>query len=324
VLRTTALLPAIKRKYPKSAITWVTEDCCVPILEGNPLIDRVMAFDASTLAVLGCERFDAVYAMDKTPAATALGRTVRTEERFGFVLTDWGTLGAYSQQSEYALLLGIDDDLKFYRNEKTYQEYMAQALGLDWRRDEMILKLNQAEIDYAHNHLRRLGVIGDRPRPIIGLNTGVGTLFATKEWPSERFVQLAARCTSELDAVVTLLGGPQERKRNAEIKEKGGSLLIADAGTNHTLRQFAAIVSFCDVLVTSDTFAMHIGIALKRKIVALFGSTCQQEIDLYDRGVKIFKGLDCSPCYKKHCEKQDCMKAISTAEVFEHICNLLG
>jgi heptosyltransferase-2 len=303
VLRTTALLPAIKRKYPKSTITWVTEESSIPLLEGNSLVDRIMAFDASTLAVLGCEHFDVVYVMDKAPAATALGRTVKVEERVGFTCTDWGALGVYSSQSDYALLLGIDDDLKFYKNRKTYQEYMAHALGLDYRRDEMILNLNQAEIDYAQNHLRRLGVIGDRRRPIIGLNTG---------------------CTRELDAVVTLLGGPQETKRNAEIKEKGGSLLIADAGTNHNLKQFAAIVSFCDALVTSDTLAMHIGIALKRKIAALFGSTCEQEIDLYDRGVKIFKGLDCSPCYKSRCERQDCMKAISTGEVFEHICNLLG
>jgi heptosyltransferase-2 len=302
----------------------VTEEGCIALLEGNPFVDRIMAFDPSTLAVLGCERFDVVYSMDKAPAAVALGRTVRAEERIGFALTDWGTLDIYSPQSDCALLLGIDDNLKFRGNKKTYQEYMAQALGLDYRRDEMTLALSQEETDYARNHLRRLGVIGERRRPIIGLNTGVGTLFATKEWPSERFVELAARCAGELDAVVTLLGGPQETKRNAEIKERGGSLLIADAGTNHTLKEFAAIVSFCDVLVTSDTFAMHVGVALKRKIVALFGSTCAQEIDLYDRGVKIFKGLECSPCYRKRCERQDCMKAISTEEVFAHISNLLG
>ncbi len=319
VLRSTALLPAVKRKHSGSSITWVTETSCVPLLEGNPLIDRIMVFSAETSVILGCERFAAVYSMDKSPVATSLARIVMAGEKTGFTCTDQGALDIFGPESEYALLLGIDDELKFHRNTKTYQEYMAEALSLDYQRDEMTLVVDKADSDYAERHLRKLGIIGDKRRPVIGLNTGVGTVFATKEWPAERFVELAAKCSRELDAVVILLGGPGEASRNADIKEKGGSLLIVDAGTNHTIKQFAAIVSFCDVVVTSDTLCMHVAVAMKRNTVALFGSTCEQEIDLYERGVKIFKGVECSPCYRRHCDQQKCMKAISTEEVFEHV-----
>src|SRR4051812_33088228 len=37
VLRTTCLLPAIKRRYPQSHITWITLKNTKPLLEQNPL-----------------------------------------------------------------------------------------------------------------------------------------------------------------------------------------------------------------------------------------------------------------------------------------------
>ncbi len=43
VLVTTSLLPAIKRKYPESTVTWITLKNAAPLLQENPLIDRVFS-----------------------------------------------------------------------------------------------------------------------------------------------------------------------------------------------------------------------------------------------------------------------------------------
>ena len=42
VLRTTALLPAIRRRYPKAHITWLTRPSAAELLLHNPLVDRVL------------------------------------------------------------------------------------------------------------------------------------------------------------------------------------------------------------------------------------------------------------------------------------------
>jgi ADP-heptose:LPS heptosyltransferase len=68
---------------------------------------------------------------------------------------------------------------------------------------------------------------------------------------------------------------------------------------------------------------MHLAIALKRKAVVLFGPTCPQEIELYGRGSRMFKGISCSPCYKQTCPDARCMKEISPLEVFEEIKKLV-
>jgi heptosyltransferase-2 len=66
--------------------------------------------------------------------------------------------------------------------------------------------------------------------------------------------------------------------------------------------EFASLVNLCDVLVTSDSLALHIGIAMKKKVVCFFYPTSAAEIELYGRGIKIIgKGKDyCS--YKAKCD----------------------
>jgi heptosyltransferase-2 len=47
---------------------------------------------------------------------------------------------------------------------------------------------------------------------------------------------------------------------------------------------------------------MHIAIGLGKKVIAWFGVSCIQEVDLYDLGIKIQAPVACSPCWKKTCD----------------------
>jgi ADP-heptose:LPS heptosyltransferase len=99
--------------------------------------------------------------------------------------------------------------------------------------------------------------------------------------------------------------------------------MVYNTGSENSLLEFAGFISVMDVVVSSDSLAMHLAIALGKKVVALFGSTCPQEITLYGRGTKIFAGLPCSPCYKSRCEEMTCMKAITAEQVFREIQKIL-
>ncbi len=77
-------------------------------------------------------------------------------------------------------------------------------------------------------------------------------------------------------------------------------------------------------MVTGDTTALHLAIGLKKKVVALFGPTCAQEIELYGRGEKILSPVSCAPCYRRKCDiAPNCMEAITAEEVFQKIGTLL-
>jgi ADP-heptose:LPS heptosyltransferase len=67
-----------------------------------------------------------------------------------------------------------------------------------------------------------------------------------------------------------------------------------------------------DVVITGDSFGMHLAIALKKFVIAWFGLSCWTEIDLYDRGEKLYTaGLFCAPCWKKECPHNlECIQMI--------------
>jgi heptosyltransferase-2 len=89
---------------------------------------------------------------------------------------------------------------------------------------------------------------------------------------------------------------------------------------NCNVREFAGFIEKCNLIISGDTLAMHIGIALRKKIIAIFTSTCPQEIDLYERGEKIITKFECAPCYKKECfKKPNCIDAIDVEEIYRGV-----
>jgi ADP-heptose:LPS heptosyltransferase len=321
VLRTTPLLPGLKRKYPGSFLTWLTDADSLPLLENNPYIDRLLALDLESLLALEVERFEAVICLDKEPGLAALATRLQAGQKFGFGLNPAGNLIPFNAAAEYAYRLGLDDELKFRLNTKSYQQIVAEAVEVDYRREEYIFSLREEAQKKAAAFFQRRRI--RRGRPAVGLNTGAGSKFETKQWPEEHFLNLIRLLQRQRRINIFLLGGPREAALNARLQKRSPAPVF-HTGTDNTLLEFAGFLSFMDVVVCSDTLAMHLAIALKKKTVVLFGPTCPQEIDLYDRGVKLFSGADCAPCYKQTCGHRKCLRAISPEQVFQTVQSLLA
>ena len=184
-------------------------------------------------------------------------------------------------------------------------------------KDEYILSASSASSEDARNLFNKIGIKGSDK--IIGISPGAGSVFANKAWTTDGYVKLIKRISNHAnpDTKILLLGGSGEVKINKVIKEKLKSR-IYDSGCENTLSQFIAIVDRCDIVISSDTLTMHIGIGLKKRVLAIFGPTCHQEIELYGRGDKVISSIDCAPCYKGRCDlKDNCMTTISVDEVYE-------
>ena len=127
----------------------------------------------------------------------------------------------------------------------------------------------------------------------------------------EQHIELIERFLSHNKCKVVLLGGREDEKRNAEIYSHFKSKII-NTPTTMGLRKGACFENIADVIITGDSFGMHLAIALKKYLIAWFGVTCHQEIELYDRGVKLYsEDLFCSPCWKKTCPYDlECIKMI--------------
>ena len=322
VLRTTPILSGLRRKYPRTFVTWITKREAAGLLINNNYIDRLLVYDLPDIERLKVETFDILICLDKETEAVVLANQVKAKQKMGFGLdARTGNVIPFNKESRYAWELGLSDELKFRQNKKSYPQIIFEMAKLDYKNDEYILNISESDKKYAQNLLDKIGL--GLNNSIIGLNTGAGTRFANKAWTEEGFVELIHSIRDITDMKIILLGGQHELQRNARIVSGVGNL-IYDAGCYHSIGQFAAIIDACSLVVSADTIALHIAIALKKMVVALFGSTCDQEIDLYNRGVKIVSAIDCRPCYKRQCEKEiNCMNLIRPKDVFAAIQKLI-
>ncbi|RJP58306.1 MAG: glycosyltransferase family 9 protein [Candidatus Auribacter fodinae] len=324
VIRTTPVLKAIREQYSRYHLTWVVEPSGAVFLKGNPHIHRVIEYGLETLTRLMIEEFDVVISLDKSVSATALATLAKAPRKLGFGFHPVGNIYPFTPEADYSFSLGMSDQLKFIENTKTYQREMFDTLGYtDKEYGEYEIAWTNFDLQFGKALLERKHV--SRGKYVIGLNTGAGEIFATKRYWQDHFVRLIHLIAGSMDATILLLGGPSEVERNRQIMESCSDVkALVDTGCDNSLRDFMGILNACDVVVTGDTLALHLVLALRKRVAALFGSTCDQEIDLYGLGEKLVARPECAPCYKKDCPFKDekfmqCMKQITPEQVLDAI-----
>ncbi len=303
VLRSTCLLPAIKRKYPSSHITWITLKNTKPLLEHNPLIDRLLLADSTMLATIQHLRFDILLAVDKSLEAGALAQQIKAGRKLGFGLDEAGAIIPLNPEAQYQYDVGLNDDLKFFINQKTETQQITETMGLEWKRDPYVLELSKPEKHEVGK--RREAMLALGAKGIIGYNTGCSILFPYKKFTVARSIELIQAWRARYpDWAVALLGGPEDRDRQAQMKAAfEGDALVINTPTGEGLRSGVLWMDTSDLVLSACSLGLHIAIGLKKPVIAWFGVSCIQEIDVYDRGIKLQSDVTCSPCWKKSCEQ---------------------
>jgi len=230
VLRTTSILPGLLEREPGAAIEWVTAPAAVELVSGLSSLAAVHVVspkDAEGLERLGEElaarAFDWVISLDAEEPPCRLASRVAGGGRLSGAYWDeaagcarytedvapWFDMGLLSVHGKEAA-----DRLIFFNDTATTEIYTAM-LGISMGRPE--LPLPEAALAFADAFAERNGL--DASVPLIGLNTGAGGRWTSKQLPEERVVELARAVHEALAGKVRflLLGGPEEAERNARI-----------------------------------------------------------------------------------------------------------
>jgi ADP-heptose:LPS heptosyltransferase len=319
VLRTTFLLPPLKKRYKDAEIDWLTTEQGFELLKGNDIVSKAFVIKENTIGELKKRDYDLIINLDEDEKAceiaTALGKEV-----IGFYIKDGKVVYTSSAKNWFDMgALGkkpMNDILK-KKNKKTFQQLMLEILDIreDSKNYEPILNLDKDEIIFANEFKKR----NKLKRIVIGINTGAGKRWGMKKLSIKKTAELIDLINNNIDCSVLLFGGSEEEERNEKIKKLIKTKII-DTGCSNTIRQFASLINLCDTLVTSDTLAMNIAIAQKKRVIVFFGPTSSAEIELYGKGEKIVPEMECACCYRKECDKMpNCMDEISVREIFEAI-----
>ena len=176
-----------------------------------------------------------------------------------------------------------------------------------------------------HTSLNR----GEVEKPLrVGLV--LGTSWATKEWPQEKWYSLIK--SLQYRANFVCLGGPKEATQYKPLMDslaaEGIDQIMLNMLGKTTLQEVGALIESCDVVVTADTGSLHIALALDKPVVALFGPTDPKLWGPLTGTFKVLVNdeLDCLGCRKRRCPKpaQYCMSGIEPVRVKKAIFELIG
>jgi heptosyltransferase-2 len=160
------------------------------------------------------------------------------------------------------------------------------------------------------------------PEPYVILAPGA-EFGPAKQWPVAHYADLArSLCKRGLKVVVTGLAKDHEAARQILAGCPGGINLCGATD----LPAVVALVARAALLVSNDSGAMHMGAALGRPQIALFGSSNPAWTGpLNPQSEVIHLGLECSPCYKRVCPlgHTNCLVDIRPETVLERSLGLL-
>ena len=298
VLRTTSILPGLKALEGVGSIVWLTSPQAEPLVREHPLVDEVRIWDGDPegvgfyVANLGSTGSEWILSLDDElgPCRLATRLQAYSGSRLSGAYEDESGELAYTDDVEAWFGMGLlsrcgkpEADKRKRANELTHGQIFAEMLGIEDSKPS--LNLSEFLVEEAREGLGGTGVL-------IGLNTGAGGRWPSKELSVERSVELAGLLHAALGTGVrfVVLGGVLEADRNRrmlELLSAEEGLVVLDGGTDNGLLEFAAQVACCDVLVSSDSLALHMGVALERPVVAFFAPTSGAEVDLFGRGRSI-------------------------------------
>ena len=268
---------AIKDDDSRRRITWVAEPAPAEVLRGHPSVDRVIAFRKKDglrgitrlrdefrgyrfdLALNMQRHFKGVFPTVFCGAPLRVGLD-REKVREGV----WRFSNHHIEPRPWAhtqdMLLRFLDPLGIQRPDP-----------LEWR-----ITFSEAE------RSRQAAFFGDLPDgPVVGLV--LGSNVVRKDWPHERFAQLAEAVAARHGATVLLVGGPSARENAAadliidRARPRPVSTLADD------VRRMMWTVEGCDLLVSPDSGPLHLAHALGVPVVGLYGHTNPERVGPYSR-----------------------------------------
>lgn len=306
-----ALYRLLRERDPSGVIDVVAPPWSLPLLARMPEVRRAIALDAAhgDLALgarwrlarrLRTEGYTRAIVLPRSFKSALVPFFARIPQRTGFraegravLLTDPRILDprALEQTARRMLALGVPAGV-------SPPQPAPPALRIDpENRRELLAKF----------HLGRRRAVALMPGAAYG---------PAKQWPVGHFAELA-RALADTGHEIWVLGSAAERDLGEQIRAAAPGYAFNLCGET-ALEDAVDLLSATHAAVTNDSGLMHVAAAAGTHVIALYGSSSPRFTPpLTPRHTVIYRGLECSPCFKRECPLRhlNCLRQIPPAEV---------
>ncbi len=146
-----------------------------------------------------------------------------------------------------------------------------------------------------------------------------------KQWPENYYADIAnAKLQEGWD--VWIFGSSKDHAVAEQIQQATQQRAVNLAGKT-TLEEAIDLLSLATVVVSNDSGLMHIGAALNKPLVAVFGPTSPSFTPPLNKNAKILSlTLDCQPCFQRTCplKHHHCMRELKPIQVLAAISSVVS
>ena len=300
------VLEDIKKNSPFSVISVLLKEHLKDLLKNNPHVDEITFLKKSkkeTIKTLKDKNFDCGLLLTNSFSSAYLFYKANIKNKIGY-------------RKDFRSIF-LNKSLKF-DNQKIHQiqkyKKLLKFLNIDTSNTKPKLYIDEPDKKTAKKILLDNGY--NKEKKIIAINPFAAYGIA-KCWPIDRYKKLASKILDDDSCVVVFIGDQLAREPINEICDDLLPRAINLAGKT-TLNELVSVINEADLFITNDSGPMHIASALKKPLIAIFGSTSEILTGPYHNEIIINKNVNCSPCFKRVCPIDfRCMKSISVDDVFK-------
>jgi heptosyltransferase II len=323
---TLPLVQSLKKILPRCKIDVMVIPRAADALRNHPDISRVIEYDkrgsesgfAGVLAKIREIRnrnYDAAFVPHRSIRSAGIVFFSGIPVRIGF--------------STSAGKMLLTHEIQYRKDQHEYRRNLdlLNGIGKEWNDVEFPrLYPSHGDRESVQNHLKGWG---DPQSHIIAI--APGSVWNTKRWLPERFIELAKMFIGE-KYQIALIGGKEDDPLCEEICREAGSNAIRSFAGKLSILESVELIRRSAFLISNDSAPVHMALGVGTPVAAIFGPTVPAigfapygerdiVVELHD--------LSCRPCSIHGGNKCpigtfDCMKGITAEKVFRKVLEKLG
>ncbi|PKN00163.1 MAG: hypothetical protein CVU78_02615 [Elusimicrobia bacterium HGW-Elusimicrobia-2] len=300
---------ALKEKYPGCRTSFVVSSAFAGIFENNPYIDEVISYNFkkpfAELLKIRKKKYDVVMDFLGNPRSRGLTLFARSPLKLGF--TKKGSAFFYTKTVPASSGPEYVSDTKFR---------MLAALGISASPRPIKIYLTDEEKKMFADYSREKG------------GAGLVAISATsrrpaRRWTKEHFADLADILVRRCGLTPVFVWGPGEEDYVKSVMDMMKEKALLAPPTK--LRELAALLYNCRLLVGNDNGVRHLAAAVGTPTLVITGPTfkeCWTPKGKEHRAIQA--DVPCIACSKRECESMICMKDLKAEEVEKEAADMLA
>ncbi len=290
---------ALRERFPRAFITWLVDQRFSAIVRGHPAVDEVVAAP-SPKALAAWPRADLLRATVQYALAPALRR-----RNFDLVIDLQGLFrtGVLAAATGARRRVGFANAREGAAVFYTRRHHIPRSLHAVDRCLQLIAPLGADGLaryelspslpaqTRARKELAQAGLEDGTPYLVISPRSA----NPIKEWPAERFAQLAQTLWQKHRLPSVLIGTRADEAAARWIARQAGEGVLVRIGT--PLEVSMALIAGSRGMVANDSGPLHLAVALGRPVVGIYGPTDPARTGPYGQGEGVVReNTSCAAC----------------------------